>query len=200
MRDLLFICSSIDFGFELWKQSKAQDPSFTGIRHYDFNQSMVTPLFHGAGMPYLGVVHGSDLDYIYNNMFPRDQMSEQDRQLSDAMVASFVNFAYTGNPSGSHSLSQWPESFSEASASLSELQLQLIGGPWGTGTCHLKSGLGQTAEFAMQDDSMQSPLVDSLQFGQMPPAILQRRQQELDREKLLERCSFINSLGEKLGH
>lgn len=98
MRDLLFTCSSIEFGFEISRQSKAQDPSFPGVRLYDLNQSMMTPMFRGAGMPWLGAVHGSDLDYFYNNQTPRESMSEDDQRLSDYLLASFINFAYTGNP------------------------------------------------------------------------------------------------------
>lgn len=88
MRDLLFTCSSIDFGSEISRQSKEQDPNFAGVRLYDLNQSMLTPMFRGAGMPWLGVVHGSDLDYLYTNLFPKDQMSEDDRQLSLANCIS----------------------------------------------------------------------------------------------------------------
>lgn len=51
MRDLLFTCSSIDFGFHVSKQSREQDPSFPGTRLYDLNQSMLTPMFHEAVMP-----------------------------------------------------------------------------------------------------------------------------------------------------
>ncbi|ORY56972.1 Alpha/Beta hydrolase protein, partial [Pseudomassariella vexata] len=206
MRDLLFTCSSIDFGFEVWRQSKARDPTFSGVRHYDLNQSRVTPLFHAGGMPYLGVIHGSDMDYIYNNMFPKDQTSEEDQQVSDTIVASFINFAYTGNPSGD-GFQAWPESFSEPeglyehpvdSAGPSGIHLQIIGGPFGTGTCHLESGLDDNTGFASQEGSMQNPLVDSVQLGKMESATHQKRQRELEREKLLERCAFINSLAEKL--
>ncbi|KAH8204198.1 hypothetical protein TruAng_001618 [Truncatella angustata] len=79
MRDLLFTCSSLDFG-------------------------------SAAGMPWLGVIHGNDVDYIYNNMFTRDKMSEQDLQLSDQVIANFINFAYTGDPNDNRS-SAWPEAF-----------------------------------------------------------------------------------------
>lgn len=32
LRDMLFTCSSIDFGFEMWKQSRALDQEFAGVR------------------------------------------------------------------------------------------------------------------------------------------------------------------------
>ncbi|KAI8630594.1 alpha/beta-hydrolase [Xylariaceae sp. FL1651] len=209
MRDLLFTCSSIDFGFEIRRQSKAQDPEFPGVYHYVLNQSMVTPLFHAAGMPYLGAVHGSDIDYLYNNMVPRNQMSEQDQHLSDKMLASFVNFAYTGQPTGDDS-SPWPESFmgledlSERphaeSAGPQGLHLQVLGGPLGTGAGYVARRTGASAGFGEQEGSMQIPLGDSTQFGEMGFPTSQERQQELERENLLERCAFINSLADKLDH
>ncbi|KAK7756217.1 hypothetical protein SLS62_001810 [Diatrype stigma] len=208
MRDLLFTCSAIDFGFEVSRQSKAQDPTFPGVRHYDLNQSMVTPLLHAAGMPYVGAVHGSDLDYIYNNMFPRNQMSEQDRQLSDTILASFITFAYTGNPNSDDAQS-WPESFSEPgdldqgqveSTGLSGINIQVLGGPLGTGNSHLTNNLGDTVYLAVQTGQMQSPLVDSTQFGEMESGLFEQRQREIKSERLLERCAFINRLSEKLGN
>lgn len=54
LRDMMFTCPSIDFGYEMSRQSKALDPTFSGIRLYDLNQSMLTPMFKGAGMPYMG--------------------------------------------------------------------------------------------------------------------------------------------------
>jgi hypothetical protein len=57
LRDMLFTCSSIDFGFEISKQQQSSD--FQGVRVYALNQSMLTPLWKGAGMPYVSVSHGS---------------------------------------------------------------------------------------------------------------------------------------------
>lgn len=54
LRDMMFTCPSIDFGYEMSRQSKILDPTFPGIRLYDLNQSMLTSMFKGAGMPYMG--------------------------------------------------------------------------------------------------------------------------------------------------
>jgi hypothetical protein len=59
LRDMLFTCSSIDFGFEMSKQSHDLGLESHGVRLYALNQSMLTPLWKGAGMPYVGVSHGS---------------------------------------------------------------------------------------------------------------------------------------------
>lgn len=213
MRDLLFTCSSIDFGFEISRQSKKQYPAFPGVRLYDLNQSMLTPMFRGAGMPWLGAVHGSDLDYLYNNLNPKDHMSQDDRQLSELLLASFINFAHTGDPNQGTvgGASPWPESFSEASEESvghsettgpSQIRLQVIGGPLGTGNSRLttSSGTDDIGHIDGQEASLQSPLVDSVKYGEMGSEISQERQNVLEQEKLIQRCAFVNSLAEKLGH
>lgn len=212
MRDLLFTCSSIDFGYHVSRQSKQQDPSFPGVRLYDLNQSLLTPMFHDAGMPWLGAIHGSDLDYLFNNAFPKGGLSEHDRRLSDHLQASFINFAYTGDPDQGTVVggaSPWPEAFSEAGEEAagdtktygcSNVRLQVFGGPLGTGGCHLTTGTNKPVDLGEQRDALQRPLFDSVQYGEMGSSVSQERQKALEHEKLFERCAFINSLAEKLGH
>lgn len=212
MRDLLFTCSSIDFGFHISRQSKTEYPDFAGVRLYDLNQSMLTHMFHDAGMPWLGAIHGSDLDYLFNNVFPKHGMSEDDRRLSERLQASFINFAYTGDPNQGTVVSEgspWPEAFTEADEGISKysetyeaqgIKLQLIGGPLGTGSCHLGTRARDTTNLKDQQDALQAPLVDSVQYGEMGSGVSGERQKVLEHEKLIERCAFINSLSEKLGH
>lgn len=212
MRDLLFTCSSIDFAFEISRQSKQQDHSFPGVRLYDLNQSMLTPMLHDAGMPWLGAIHGSDLDYLFNNLFSKDHMSEDDRQLSEYLQESFINFAYTGDPNLGTIIgrtSTWPESFSEADENISghpgtsgcsNMKLQVMGGPLGTGSCELTTGLHDTSNLIEKQGTLQSLLVDSVQYRGMGSPMAQERQSVLEREKLIDRCAFIDSLAEKLGH
>lgn len=212
MRDLLFTCSSIDFGFHVSRQLTQQGTSFPGVRLYDLNQSLLTPMFHNAGMPWLGAIHGSDLDYLFNNVFTKESMSEDDRQLSGHLQASFINFAYTGNPnpdSAAGGTLSWPESFSETSDNMADppktsgctdAKVQIIGGPLGTGSCHLATGPHNTMNLNDPQGSMQNPLDDSVQYGEMEAILSQERQKLLEDEKLIERCAFIDSLAEKLGH
>ncbi|KAI1361369.1 alpha/beta-hydrolase [Xylaria arbuscula] len=206
MRDLLFTCSSIDFGFEMTKQSQTID-NFSGIYHYVLNQSMITPLFRSAGMPYLGAIHGSDIDYLYNNMFRRDQMLESDKHVSDTLISSFVNFAYTGRPDG-EGLPSWPHSFSTpsdkdmmqiTSAGPLSFNLRVLGGPLGKGVAHLVRSPHVT-DAGGHGDTTQIPHVDDVLYGEMESPVDQERQRQVQREDLLQRCTFINSLAEKLGH
>ncbi|KAK8001548.1 lipase [Apiospora marii] len=205
LRDLLFTCSSLDFASEI---SKRSDPS--AVRLYDLNQSTVTPLLQAAGMPWLsGAVHGSDTDYLYNNMFPRETLSEADLKVSDSLLAAFINFAYAADPNGDGAgdAQSWPEAFplmknGDSSQSRPAVNVQLIGGPWGTGNCHLTadSGAGE-GSFAAEQMDMQHPMVDSTKYREMGgDGRLQQGQRELERDRLQERCGFINTLAEKLGH
>ncbi|KAI1101850.1 alpha/beta-hydrolase [Jackrogersella minutella] len=199
LRDLLFTCSSIYFSFKVSRQSKALNPTFTRARHYDLHGNA---LFHVAGMPYLRAIHGSDLDYIYTNMVSRDQISEYDRELSYFIRAAFISFAYTRNPSDSSS-QKWSETFSdhaEFASSPTAINLQLIGGPLGTGSCHLVNDKDGNAGFSVLGNNMQSPLVNSTQLGEMESPVSQERQRELQRDRLFDRCAFIDSLAERLGH
>ncbi|KAK4040644.1 hypothetical protein C8A01DRAFT_15505 [Parachaetomium inaequale] len=205
LRDMLFTCSSIDFGREMSRRGKALDPNFAGIHLYMLNQSMLTPLFHGAGMPYVGTCHGSDMNYILNGVFPEGEVSEADGKLARVMAGSFINFAYTGNPGGDMDmyesrkgavLGPWPEAFAEPGPE--RVDLLVVGGPLGSGTCCLTGEKGETSEGL---EEMQIPVVgDGVEFGEMETQAAKERQRELEREKLLQRCKFINSLSEKLGN
>lgn len=55
----------------------------------------------------LGAHHGVDLAYVFGNMDELDGYDETDRELSEKMMAYWVNFARTGNPNG-RGLFYWP--------------------------------------------------------------------------------------------
>ncbi|KAK6220780.1 hypothetical protein LQW54_001972 [Pestalotiopsis sp. IQ-011] len=184
MRDLLFTCSSIDFGNELSSQSRAIDPAFSGIRLYDLNQSMLTPMFKAIGMPYVQTCHGSDTHYIFNGLFPEGEVSESDQKLSTSLSKSFINFAYTGNPTyaDDEHFKSWPESFPESH---------------GKGYSRCAKGKHQSPDGDLEN-YMQQPLGDRFEYGEMKSARDQERARLLENEKLLERCAFIGGLAEKL--
>ncbi|KAK8041467.1 lipase [Apiospora phragmitis] len=132
LRDVLFTCSSLDFASEASKRS-------TDIT--------LTPMFRAAGMPWLGAVHGSDLEYLYNNLLPRETLADADLALADRFLAAFLNFAYAADPNGADAALSWPEAFptgADAASSLSTpaINVQLVGGPWGTESCHLAADAG----------------------------------------------------------
>ncbi|KAF2260318.1 hypothetical protein CC78DRAFT_584992 [Lojkania enalia] len=69
LHDLLFTCSSVDFGYEIFKNSRAMNSSFPRTYLYDPNQTMYTPLWKDAGVPYVMVSHESDTKYVFNRLF-----------------------------------------------------------------------------------------------------------------------------------
>ncbi|KAI0477365.1 alpha/beta-hydrolase [Xylariaceae sp. FL0804] len=198
LRDILFSCSSIGFGYEMSRQSKELNEAFPGVRLYDLNQSVLSPMMASAGLPYLGVCHGSDTHYIFNGVFPEGNMSESDMRLSGLMTEYFINFAYTGNPAPAEDehLADWPEAFPEPghpdTPLPSSINLQLIGGTLGTGSSTLRT----------RDESagiMQNVIGLGVEYAAMGSPVSQERQRAMEREKLLERCSYIDTLSEKLG-
>ncbi|KAI1804820.1 alpha/beta-hydrolase [Daldinia bambusicola] len=206
MRDILFTCSSIDFGYEMSRQSKS--PTFPGVRLYDLNQSMLTPMFKSVGMPYIRVAHGSDTNYIFNGVFPEGAISEEDQKLSQSMATAFINFAYTGDPTTAEDehFSSWPEAFPDSTkldnspdSGPPGFNVHVIGGSLGSGSSQVGADNTNGYVAGQGDDGFQQPLVDSVNYAEMESKSSQIRKREINREKLLERCAFISTLSEKLG-
>jgi hypothetical protein len=82
--------------------------------------------------------------------------------------------------------------------------MQILGGPLGTGAAVVFSEENQAAnnsQYAasdVRDDEQQN--LQGYQIGAMGSKAAQLRGGILAQEKLLERCSFLNGLAEKLGH
>jgi hypothetical protein len=210
LRDLLFTCSSIDFGFEMSKRSYDLNLEFPGIRLYTLNQSMLTPLWKGAGMPYVGIAHGSDTNYIFNGLFPEGQVSKEDQQLSKTVTEAFIRFASTGNPNNQESdeYETWSEAFPKpgeqiGQSTLQRLLVQVIGGPLGTGATYPLREHSDMSVSSVHDtlnsESGAQQILKGFEIGAMFSKASHLRSEVLAREKLLERCAFVNSLSEKLG-
>ncbi|CAG8972998.1 hypothetical protein HYALB_00007845 [Hymenoscyphus albidus] len=208
LRDLLFTCSSINFSYEMTKQTRATlDPNFDAVRLYSLNQSILTPMFHGAGMPYISVPHGSDTNYIFSGLFPEGDVSTPDKELSESFSRSFINFAYTGNPiaedpSLGKGFETWPEAFGNGRdlSDLDSFVIQVIGGP--LGTCPA-SVMDPGFKEAYESEGWMGELDGQkiLEFREMAePALLSEALRlQVMKENLLERCGYIESLSETLG-
>jgi hypothetical protein len=201
LRDMLFTCSSINFGRAMAEQSKVLDSSFPGVHLYALNQSMLTPLWKGAGMPYISVSHGSDHNYIFGGHFPEGEVSPADQKLSEQFVKSFTNFAYTGNPSldGSDGFQNWPAVSSGGLSMSEEIPLQVIGGPLGSGSCRVRIQAHEPESLTPGEDLAQQVMGEKVGYEGMKSRTEALRLQQLEREKLVERCTFMNSLAESLG-
>lgn len=208
LRDLLFTCSSIDFGNEMSRQSQATNMQHSGVYLYVLNQSMLTPLWKGAGMSHVKVSHGSDTNYIFNGLFPEGQVTENDEKLSRDFSVAFINFAYSGIPSGVDTGS-WPEAFApDDTAPLGSaprsLTLQVVGGPYGTGSVLLGSENQLSKESGEQilefpELTGEQELLSGINGGAMSSPSAHLRKTVINRQQLLRRCKFLNSLSEELG-
>ncbi|SPQ21482.1 71117122-090b-44f1-9b5e-52a02fb6a7c1 [Thermothielavioides terrestris] len=214
LRDLLFTCSSLDFGRAMAAASSAAAAGGGGgggVRVYALNQTMLTPVFRAVGMPYVGVAHGSDTNYIFNGVFPEgggQSLSPADERLAAAMAGSFIRFAYTGNPAGEDgedaSLGPWPEAFPAGPEGGQQdgVEILVVGGPLGTGSVRLAGQAAAREGAGGSEEGMQIPIVGadgSLEVREMGTKEAAERQRLLEAERLLERCEFINSLTEKIG-
>jgi carboxylesterase type B len=203
LRDMLFTCSSIDFGYYMVKHTrKDMNSGFSRVRLYNLNQSTLAPLWKGAGMPYVRVSHGSDTNYIFNGVSPEVELSLGDQEL---ITRSLVNFAYTGIPISQSKeqkqFEEWPESYGMVGVGGAEqvpheLNIQVIGGPYGSGSVHLteQTHSGTAPEFG----TMQQALEDPVNFGSMDSFNAYERKRQMEQEKLFQRCAYINSLAETL--
>ncbi|KAK4170119.1 hypothetical protein QBC43DRAFT_328783 [Cladorrhinum sp. PSN259] len=189
LRDILFTCSSLDFGRYMAKYSDEKENASVYV--YALNQSMLTPIFRGvAGMPYMGVPHGSDTNYLFNGVFPEGEISEDDQKLSREFAASFIEFAWTGRPGSFGSDGKWPEAFSEDGEEEKEesFNLLVVGGPWGTGNVKVKRKVrsGSKVEGLAEMDSvdLESPQATIEEMGSRK---CEERKRQVERERLLER-------------
>ncbi|KAK3994928.1 hypothetical protein QBC44DRAFT_36425 [Cladorrhinum sp. PSN332] len=207
MRDLLFTCSSLDFGRHMAAAAAAAaadaaaESHKNGIKNskvyiYALNQSMLAPIFAGAGMPYIRVPHGSDTNYLFDGVFPEGEVSKGDKKLSREVAGRFVEFAWGGRPGKG-----WPEAFSSKEEGF---ELMVVGGPWGSGSVKVrrdgkdkkKEGL---AEMESGEEGEGEGRIDQVRLGEMRSRESRERERQVLRERLLERCEFVNSLNRELG-
>jgi hypothetical protein len=158
-------------------------------------------------MPYVSVSHGSDTNYIFNGVFPEGDVSESDLALSETIAKAFIRFAATGNPNDVAAEHEqiWQDAFpTTASEGAGALHLQVIGGPLGTGDAFVTTtqtefcGYNAILESNGKDPSQLA--IHGLQAGSMLSGAALQRSQVIAREKLIDRCSFINGLSDKLGN
>lgn len=202
MRDLLFTCSSIEFGFEMTRQTRLERNHWDGVRLYNLNQTMLTPLLNMGGMPYAGVIHGSDSNYMFNGQLLEIPIDEVDKKLSRELSPAFINFAYSGNAEGEGALGEWSSGFGstadyESSPVLQKMSIEVVGGPHGSGSVPLENSNSITLQ---REDTIQQPIRDAeVQYAAMRSPAFGVKKAHLESERLFERCAYINSLAEKLG-
>jgi hypothetical protein len=205
LRDLLFTCSSIEFGYQMTKHTRVIDPEYDGTRLYVFNQTMLGLFWNASGMPHVGVAHASDINYIFDGVFPEGNLTSEDVKLSELMSRGLINFAYTGNPNEPDSYAaEWPSAYLESKSKfdLSKIIINVLGGPYGGGSVTVyENGTAYSAQEAKIDDGVQGAgnmkqVLSDVKFRSNTSEI---RDRLVRKEKLLERCAYVRSLAEALG-
>lgn len=175
-RDIWFTCPVIDF---TWQYTRFGGDS--SVRLYDFNQTKFGPIFQYMNVPQWRVSHLSDIPYLMNeDVVAGGDNSAVQRDLSAQFSGSVAAFAHSGDPTISRggTFQDWPIAYSDQSAQTlsnehpKKLNLYVMGGQHGSGTASV-SGVRSGPQSA--------------------------REKALAWEKVVERCSFINSIQEEIG-
>lgn len=76
------------------------------------------PWFANAAKPSFptGAYHAAELQYLFPGVYSSEQLSPQQRELSDQMIRYWARFAHTGNPNGP-GMPNWPR-FTESQNSV----------------------------------------------------------------------------------
>lgn len=127
LRDILFTCQPILLG-------DALDRKGLDVFYYEQNQTIVDENFAFVGSPGLGVVHTSEIAYVFGNLSHYDadglpfNVSPSDFALKRRESRSWSTFAATGRPSRRHhhTLHGWTQAYSKPYGK----EIFVIGGPF----------------------------------------------------------------------
>lgn len=121
-RDTLLTCPSVFFGKAMAKQYNTTSPP---VYMYSNNQTILDGYLEAAGTPGLGVIHTSELAYMYGNLSIYNltgqagltnytfDPSASDYELARQFPRSWSTFASTGNPTlaGKNTFQGWNVAF-----------------------------------------------------------------------------------------
>lgn len=148
-RDILFTCQPLLYG-------KALREAGNEVYFYDQNQTMFSPILEHFGLYDEGVVHTSELLYVFGNLSKFDipglpyNPSAEDFLLRDQESRSWATFAALGHPSleGHNTLPGWlPAEFSD-----DNYGVYVIGGP--KKGCSGTSGSNSWARKAITEEKL----------------------------------------------
>ena len=173
-RDLWFTCPVVDFTWHYHKHGS------TNVRMYELNQTSFGPVWELIGTPFWRVGHLSDIPYMLNGDVAGGDNSAKQTDLAKLMSGSAAAFAYTGDPTQSKGTvpKDWPNAYHDVEGTAlarehpDQMIVHVMGGPHGSGPA-----------FVASTDEIKA-------LG---------RNASLKQEKVLERCSFINSIQSEIG-
>lgn len=139
-RDILLTCPSFYLGHAMaTKYANANASTPIPVYMYEHNQTILSAFLASQGAPGLGVIHTSELAYVFGNFTPYQHTypaglihpSAADERLLAQASRSWSTFAATGQPSrpGHDTLPGWAPAYATAGAGMLEASLYVIGGP-----------------------------------------------------------------------
>ena len=173
-RDIWFTCPVVDFAWQYARHGSSN------VRLYEMNQTKFEPIFGYMGIPHWRVSHLSDIPYILNSDAAGGaDNSPAQQQLSALLSGSAAAFAHTSDPTMSDGqvLRDWPTAFEGLGKEALDkehpdaMKVYVIGGSYGSGSASIPTSNGARTA----------------------------RQEALEKEKIIQRCRFINSIQEEIG-
>ncbi|KAK7471237.1 hypothetical protein VKT23_002645 [Stygiomarasmius scandens] len=134
-RDILFTCPSFLFGHAMAEKFvHSYGNSVPPVFLYEFNQTIYVSFLESIDLPGLGVIHTSDLPYVYANIETYNvtgtiHATPSDFALVEQVSRTWSTFVNTGAPSlsGKNTLQGWEGSY-QSGASMLDASLYIIGG------------------------------------------------------------------------
>ncbi|CAN8106047.1 unnamed protein product [Discula destructiva] len=140
-RDILLTCPSFYFGHAMAKKYYNASPSANSsipVYIYEQNQTILDAFLDANGSPGLGVIHTSELAYVFGNFTPYEyswaadvlKPSAADEALLRQQSRSWSTFAALGRPSvaGKDTLQGWESSYAVGDGMM-DAEIYVVGGP-----------------------------------------------------------------------
>ncbi|KUI67151.1 Lipase 1 [Cytospora mali] len=138
LRDVLFTCPSFYFGHAMARKYHETSSSNIPVYIYEQNQTILTPYLESVDGPGHGVIHTSELAYVFGNFTPYEhtwppkliQPSAADHQLLQQMSRSWSTFAALGRPSlgSKNTLQGWEPAYG-VDDDMMDASVYVVGGP-----------------------------------------------------------------------
>jgi len=91
----------------IWARAQAKAGHSKAFLYYFTHQPPPPPGSSARGGFGSGATHGSEAQYIFQNLLPPRAWTDLDHQVSDMLASYWVNFATKGDPNGK-GLAKWP--------------------------------------------------------------------------------------------
>ena len=171
-RDYLFACPALNLTYEFSRQSTNQTYLWT------LNTTRSQPIWDAQNHSEWQIAHTSDIAYFFNGDLVGGDNSKSALQLSAKVSSSYSAFATFGNPTTPDF--DWPVAWSGQGRG--NATVFVVGGPYGSGPATFEPAQGAATRRALNADGWNA-------------TSYYQRSEALAREKLVERCAFVDTIG-----